>query len=157
MLRQAQQEGNSNSETSVAFPEQLRGRHSGRLNVIWDNAPAHRGEALREYLRTPELDLRLVNPVSSTGQALPGYSPDFNAGEAIWGWAGEEATGNLCLGTREAVQERVGNFLAGLANRRDEVRRRCRTVLQSRAEALLRNSQPDSRRPANAHPILALV
>ena len=142
-------EGNSNSGTSVAFLEQLRGRHSGRLNVIWDNAPAHRGEALREYLRTPELDLRLVN--------LPGYSPDFNADEAIWGWAREEATGNLCLGTREAVQERVGNFLAGLANRQDEVRRRCRTVLQSRAEALLRNSQPDSRRPANAHPTLALV
>ena len=55
-------EGNSNSGTSVAFLEQLRGRHSGRLNVIWDNAPAHRGEALREYLRTPELNLRLVNP-----------------------------------------------------------------------------------------------
>ena len=49
-------EGNSNSGTSVAFLEQLRGRHRGRLKVIWDNAPAHRGEALREYLRTPELD-----------------------------------------------------------------------------------------------------
>ena len=33
-------EGNSNSETSAAFLEQLRERHSGRLNVIWDNAPA---------------------------------------------------------------------------------------------------------------------
>ena len=142
-------EGNSNSGTSVAFLEQLRGRHRGRLNVIWDNAPAHRGEALREYLRTPELDLRLVN--------LPGYSPDFNADEAIWGWAREEATGNLCLGTREAVQERVGDFLAGLANRQDEVRRRCRTVLQSRAETLQRDSRPDSRPPRNVHPILALV
>ena len=150
-------EGNSNSGTSVAFLEQLRGKHRGRLNVIWDNAPAHRGEALREYLRTTDLNLRLVNPVSSTGQALPGYSPDFNADEAIWGWAREEATGNLCLGTREAVQERVGNFLAGLSNRPDEVRRRCRTLLQSRAAALPRDSQPDSRRPANAHPTLALV
>ena len=110
-------EGNSNSGTSVAFLEQLRRRHSGRLNVIWDNAPAHHGEALREYLRTPELDLRLVN--------LAGYSPDFNADEAIWGWAGEEATGNLCLGSRAAVHEKVGGFLAGLANRQDEVRRRC--------------------------------
>ena len=44
-------EGNSNSGTSVAFLEHLRGRHGGRLNVIWDNAPAYRGEALREYLR----------------------------------------------------------------------------------------------------------
>ena len=41
-------EGNSNSATSVAFLKQLRERYGERLNVIWDNAPAHRGE------RTPE-------------------------------------------------------------------------------------------------------
>ena len=104
-------EGNSNSGTSVDFLKQLRGKHPGPLRVIWDNAPAHRGEAVREYLRTPGLELRLVN--------LPGYSPDFNADEAIWGWAREEATGNLCLGTREAEQERVGKFLVGLAGRKD--------------------------------------
>ena len=34
----------------------------GPLGVIWDNAPAHRGEAVREYLRTPGLGLRLMNP-----------------------------------------------------------------------------------------------
>ena len=85
------------------------------LQVIWDNAPAHRGEALREYLKTPGLGLRLVN--------LPGYSPDFNA---------EEATGNLCLGTKFAVQQRVSAFLANLSSRKDAVKRRCRTVLQSR-------------------------
>ena len=121
-------EGNSNSGTSVAFLTQLKEKHPWPLRVIWDNAPAHRGEAVREYLRTPELELRLVN--------LPGYSPDFNADEAVWGWAREEATGNLCLGSRAAVQERVGKFLAGLSSRKDEVRRRCRTVLQSRAETL---------------------
>ena len=120
-----------------------------KLKVIWDNAPAHRGEGVREYLRTPGLELRLLN--------LPGYSPDFNADEAVWGWAREEATGNLCLGSREAVQKRVGKFLAGLTSRKDEVRRRCRTVLQSRAESLLRDSRPESPHPANAHPTLALV
>ena len=117
--------------------------------MVWDNAPAHRGEAVRDFLRTPGLDLQLVN--------LPAYSPDCNADEAIWGWAREEATGNLCLGTRSLVQERVGNFLAGLASRKEEVRRRCRTVLQSRAEGLLRNTQPNSQRSVNAHPTLALV
>ena len=114
-------EGNSNSGTSAVFLRQLSERHSGPLRVIWDNAPAHRGESVREYLRTPGLHLRLVN--------LPGYSPDFNGDEAIWGWAREEATGNLCLGTRVAVQEMVGNFLIGLASRKEEVKRRCRTVL----------------------------
>ena len=142
-------EGNSNSGTSVAFLTQLREKHPGPLRVIWDNAPAHRGEAVREYLRTPELELRLVN--------LPSYSPDFNAAEAVWGWAREEVTGNLCLGSRAAVQERVGKFLAGLSSRKDEVRRRCRTVLQSRAETLPRDSRPDSQHPVNAHPTLALV
>ena len=72
-------EGNSNSGTSAAFLDQLRKGHAGPLNVIWDNAPAHRREAVREYLRTPGLGL--VN--------LPGYSPDFNADEAIWGWVRE--------------------------------------------------------------------
>ena len=47
--------------TSAAFLGHLRERHTERLNVIWDNAPAHRGEAVREYLRTPGLNLRLVN------------------------------------------------------------------------------------------------
>ena len=70
-------EGNSNSGTSVAFLEQLREKHLGPLQVVWDNAPAHRGEAMRSYLKTPGLNLRLVN--------LPAYSPDFNADEAIWG------------------------------------------------------------------------
>ena len=142
-------EGNSNSETSAAFLRQLRGRQSGRLNVIWDNAPAHCGEAVREYLRTPGLGLRLMN--------LPDYSPDFNADEAVWGWAREEATGNLCLGTKTLVQEKVGNFLEGLACRKEEVKRRCRTILQSRAEGLLRNPHPAPHHQPYAHPTSALV
>ena len=55
-------EGNSNGESSVAFLSQLRAQHPGPLKVIWDNAPVHRGEALREYLQTPDLELGLVNP-----------------------------------------------------------------------------------------------
>ena len=142
-------EGNSNSKTSAAFLEQLREKHGGRLNVVWDNAPAHRGEGVRELLRRPGLNLRLVN--------LPGYSPDFNADEAIWGWAREQVTGNLCLGTKALVQERVGSFLAGLSDRKGELIRRCRTVLQSRAEGLRQSSRTDSRHTSNAHPTLALV
>ena len=139
---------NSSSKTSAAFLTQLRERHGGRMNVIWDNAPAHRGEAVREYLRTPGLNLRLTN--------LPGYSPDFNADEAVWGWAREESTGNLCLGTKAMLQEKVGNFLEGMAGRKEEVKRRCRTILQSRAEELLRNPHPNPQHQPYAYPTLAL-
>ena len=91
--------------------------------VIWDNSPAHRGDVLRVYLATPDLNLRLVN--------LPNYSPDFNADEAIWDWVRQETTANLCLGTRAAVQEKVGDFFACLSSRREAMKRRCRTVLQT--------------------------
>jgi transposase len=120
--------GNCKSETSVAFLQQLRTRHSEPLIVIWDNSPVHRGDAMRAYLTTPELNLRLV--------ALPPYSPDYNADEAIWGWARDEITANRCFGTAAKVHEALAPFFAGLAERADEVMQRCRTVLQAEAEAL---------------------
>ena len=87
----------------------------------------------------------------------PGYSLDFNADEAVWGWAWQEATGNHCLGNKVFVQQRVYHFLDGLTSRKEQVRRHCRTVLQSGAEAILRDSQHDSGHTPNAHPSLALV
>ena len=54
-------EGSSNAGTSSVFLRQLRERHPEQLNLIWDNAPAQRGEAVREYLGTPGLRLRLMN------------------------------------------------------------------------------------------------
>src|SRR5215208_2900203 len=102
-------DGNSTAETSAAFLRQLRARHPGRLIVIWDNGPAHGGEALRDYLATPDLRLRLVR--------LPSYSPDFNADEAIWGWIREEVTANTCFGTAAQVREHVSRFFRDLPGR----------------------------------------
>ena len=117
--------------------------------MIWDNSPAHRGDALRAYLATPDLNLLLVN--------LPSYSPDLNADEAIWGWTRQEATVNLCLGTRAVVPEKVGEKVAHLSNRREEVKRRCRTVLQAQADELVGSAQADYLRPTNVNPTLPLV
>ena len=75
----------------------------------------------------------------------------------IWGWVRGETTGYLCLESKAKVQERVGSFLAGLDGRKEEVKHRCRTVLQSRADTLLRDSHTDSQHPENAHHTLALV
>jgi transposase len=121
-------EGNCTAQTSAAFLRQLRAHHAQPLIVIWDNSPAHRGEAMRELLATPDLRLRLV--------PLPAYSPDYNADEAIWDWAREEVTANTCLGTKAKVEEMLGLFFEGLARRADEVQRRCRTILQTQADAL---------------------
>jgi len=122
-------EGNTTAETSVALLRQLRERHTEPLIVIWDNGPAHHGPEIRAYLATPDLNLRLV--------ALPGYSPDFNADEAIWDWVREDVTANTCFGTAAKVRDKVDAFFAGLAARKEEVQRRCRTELQAQADALV--------------------
>ena len=122
-------EGNTTAETSVAFLQQLREKYTGPLIVIWDNGPAHRGEAMRAYLSTPDLKLCLV--------ALPGYSPDFNPDEAIWDWVREEVTANTCFGTATKVREKVDAFFVGLAARAAEVCQRCRRDLQAQADQLL--------------------
>lgn len=117
------------AETSTAFLQQLRTHYPHEsLIVIWDNGPAHRGDALRTYLATPDLRLRLV--------ALPGYSPDYNADEAIWEWIREDVTANTCLGTKAKVREKVGAFFQCLSERTQETKQRCRTLLQAHADAL---------------------
>jgi len=120
---------NCTAKTSVAFLQHLRGKHSEPLIVIWDNSPVHRGPEMREYLTTPDLKLQLV--------ALPAYSPDFNADEAIWDWAREEVTANTCFGTAVKVREKLDPFLAGLTERTAEVQQRCRTTLQAQVDALM--------------------
>ena len=142
-------EGNSNAATSADFLRQLRAQHAEPLIVIWDNSPTHRGDAIRAYLTTPNLNLRLVN--------LPSYSPDFNADEAIWGWVRQETTANLCLGTRTAVRDKVSGFFTDLTQRHEEVQRRCRTVLQAKADELIGSIQANPLRPANVDFTLASV
>jgi transposase len=138
-------EGTSSSATSVAFLRHLRAHHAGPLIIIWDNGPAHGGEAMRTYLETPDLAMQICR--------LPAYSPDFNADEAIWAWVREEVTANTCLGTKAAVQEKVGAFLDGLKSRTAEVTTRCRTKLQTLAEEVTSDAAAQEG-PAAAHVVL---
>jgi transposase len=142
-------DGNSCAETSVALLKQLRANHAEPLIIIWDNGPAHGGDAVRAYLTTPDLHLRLVR--------LPADSPDFNPDEAIWGWIREEVTANTCFGTKAKVQQHVGQFFRDIAARTDEVKRRCRRVLQTQADALAPMVDAILHQSDHVDPTVALV
>jgi transposase len=120
--------GHACAATATACLPQWRAPHPAPLVVCWDNAPAHGGDPLREYLRTPQRRLRLVR--------LPGYRPACNADEQRWAWVRAEVTAHTCFGTQAQVSAHVDPFFAGLAARTDEVKRRCRTALQRSADAL---------------------
>ena len=142
-------DGNSCAETSVTFLRQLRANHPEPLIVIWDNGPAHGGDAIRAYLATPDVRLRLVR--------LPAYSPDVNPDEAIWGWIRDEVTANTCFGTKAKVQHHIGQFFRGIVHRTDEVKRRCRRTLQEQADALAPIIDAILHQPDHVDPTVALV
>ncbi len=73
-------ESNCTAETSAAFLRQVRAHHSEPLGILWDNGPAHHGEALRVYLATPDLHLRLI--------PLPGFSPISTPTRRSGVWSG---------------------------------------------------------------------
>ncbi len=79
--------------------------HSGPIGF---DAPAHRGEAVREYLRTPELELRLVNlratARTSTPARLSGAGRERRP-LAICAWgAGRWCRACPCVGRGEGRQ-----------------------------------------------------
>lgn len=142
-------DGNSCAETSAVFLQQLRANHAEPLIIIWDNGPAHGGDAIRAYLATPDVRLRLVR--------LPAYSPDFNPDEAIWGWIREEVTANTCFGTKAKVQQHVSQFFRDIVQRADDVKHRCRRTLQAQADALAPIVHALLRQPDHVDPTVALV
>ena len=75
-----------NSLDVVAFLRTLLRHTRGRLVVVLDNARQHRSRAIKELLRRRRR-LQIVY--------LPGYSPDFNPDEGVWGWVKWGALGNF--------------------------------------------------------------
>ena len=108
----------------------------GPLIVIWDNGPAHRGEAIRACLETPKFQLRLV--------ALPPHSPDFNPDEAIWQWIRAKVTAKPCIGTAEKAREKGDAFFESLVHRIAEIKQRCQRQLRSLADRLIVELQPNA-------------
>ncbi len=81
--------------------------------------------------------------VHQARRATTRNSPDFNADEAIWGWVRAEVTANTCFGTKARVREKVGALFQGLGARTDEVKRCCRTILQTKADVTILQTKAD--------------
>ena len=66
-----------NSQTVIAFLEQLLAAIAGKLLIIWDGATIHRSQAIKDFLAT-------TAGARIWLERLPAYAPDLNPDEAIW-------------------------------------------------------------------------
>ena len=63
----------------IEFLSHLQRHIKGRLLVVWDNLPAHRSKIVAEYLAGTKGRVWV--------ERLPGYAPELNPIEYLWGYA----------------------------------------------------------------------
>jgi transposase len=80
------QSGNVHAEDVVRFLEVLR-RRLGRYTVVWDRNQIHgKSRAVKAYLAAH---------AEVVAEDFPGYVPDLNPDEGVWGWAKYGRLANL--------------------------------------------------------------
>jgi len=81
--------GSYDSAAVVGFLRVLLRKVRGRIVLIWDGSPIHRGQAVKDFLRrgaSKRLHL----------EQLPGYAPDLNADEGVWNYLKRVELANVC-------------------------------------------------------------
>jgi transposase len=95
----------ANGDHTIEVLRRLRAEVPERkLIVLWDGAPYHRAQAVREVATTLDIELR----------PLPGYSPDLMPVEALWHWLREDVTDHHGHASADDLTRRVADFEARL-------------------------------------------
>lgn len=102
-------EGSYNTESLIAFLEELRRELRGRKAIlVWDGLPAHKSRVMQAYLKQQRNWL--------TVEPLPGYAPDLNPVETMWENIKGQELANLCA---ENLTEVDGAIRDGMARVKD--------------------------------------
>jgi transposase len=90
---------NADAGHIVDFLKDLREQLAGSFTVIWDGSNIHsRAKLVREYLAAhPEI----------VAETLPGYAPELNPDEGVWGWTKYGRLANLAAFNSRALRDRV--------------------------------------------------
>ena len=83
------QEHSFSSEDVVAFLRQLLRHIPTQLLVIWDGAPIHRSKVIKDFLASGAA--RRIQL-----ERLPGYAPELNPVDGLWGYLKYRELGNVC-------------------------------------------------------------
>jgi transposase len=102
---------NAHGEDTAAFLAQLRGRIQGPMTILWDQSKIHeRSAVVRTYLaKHPEI----------VTEDFPGYAPDANPDEGVWGYTKYHRLPNYAPEDTHELRSRVCSELSSLRRRPD--------------------------------------
>jgi transposase len=96
--------GAYNGETLIEFLTFLHALEADRsVLLLWDGLPAHRSRYMLDWAITQRDWLRI--------EPLPGYAPDLNPTEQVWGNIKSTQLANLCADTIEEVADKAEDGL----------------------------------------------
>ena len=72
----------------IHFLGHLQRHISGNLTIIWDGLPAHRSRRVRDFVAQQKGRIAI--------ECLPGYAPELNPVEYIWGYCKQHELPNFC-------------------------------------------------------------
>jgi transposase len=94
---------NATAEDVVTFLEQTRRQLGNALTVIWDGHGIHsKAKAVKAYL---------ASRPGVVAETFPGYVPDLNPDEGVWGWTKYGRLANLAARDTGELWEQVGGEL----------------------------------------------
>jgi transposase len=113
-LYMLEQERAFKSEDVVRFLKHLMRQIPGKLLVIWDGSPIHRGQAVKEFLAGGAASrVRL--------EQLPGYAPDLNPDEGVWKHLKCVQLKNLCCESLAELKMELRKAKERLRHKRDVI------------------------------------
>jgi transposase len=99
----------------VQFLQHLLHQIPGQLLVIWDGAPIHRAQPVKDFLaQGGAARLQL--------EQLPGYAPDLNPDEGIWHYLKHVELRNLCCADLNDLRLELGLAVKRLRHKRQVLR-----------------------------------
>ena len=112
-LYMIEQERAFKGEDAVRFLKHLMRQIPGKLLIIWDGSPIHRGQAVKDFLASGAARRR------GQLEQLPGYAPDLNPDEGIWKHLKCVELKNLCCQSLSELRVELRKAKERLRHKRD--------------------------------------
>jgi len=113
-LLMMEQERAFKSPDVVRFLRHALRQIPGKLLVIWDGSPIHRGQPVKDFLASGAASRLQL-------EQLPGYAPDLNPDEGIWKHLKYVELKNLCCRSLSELRIELRRAKERLRHKRDVI------------------------------------
>jgi transposase len=103
------------AERVVGFLRVLLRKIRGKVLVIWDGSPIHKGQPIKDFLAAGAAKRLHL-------ERLPGYAPDLNPDEGIWNYLKQVELKNRCCRDLAELRCEVRRAKERLRHKRDIIR-----------------------------------